>query len=100
VTRLRTLTRTSAGREVFLLEIGYELDRVRPAVCITAGLHAFENVGTEVALTMAESLVALQKGEDVSFSKLRTQATRMAAGALYYLIPMISPDANRGRVKR
>src|SRR5262245_60322049 len=55
--RLTTIGQSALGRDLLLLEIGREPDRTRPAVCITAGLHAMEFIGIQAALTLCERLV-------------------------------------------
>src|SRR6187431_2336465 len=52
--RLTSLARTPEGRDVWLVTIGPEPDRIRPAVWADGNLHAAEVCGSSVALAIAE----------------------------------------------
>src|SRR3954447_4489289 len=55
--RLESLTETPEGRAVWLLTIGPEPDRVRPAAWVDGHMHASELAGSCVALAIAEDLI-------------------------------------------
>src|SRR6188508_671829 len=52
--RLTSLAKTPEGRDVWLVTIGPEPDRLRPAVWADGNLHAAELAGSSVALAIAE----------------------------------------------
>src|SRR6187455_1465005 len=52
--RLTSLAKTPEGRDVWLLTIGPDPDRIRPAVWADGNLHAAELAGSSVALSIAE----------------------------------------------
>src|SRR6476659_935491 len=52
--RLTSLATTPEGRNVWLVTIGPEPDRIRPAVWADGNMHAAEVAGTSVALSIAE----------------------------------------------
>src|SRR5690349_19317774 len=62
VVRLRSLGKSEGGRDIWLIEIGREPDRPRPAICIDAGMHSTELLGTNAALAVAEILIRLHQG--------------------------------------
>ena len=59
VVRLSSLTKSLQGRDVWLLEIGREPDRKRPAVWIDGNMHSTELLGCTVALHVASMLIEL-----------------------------------------
>src|SRR5690348_10246659 len=64
VCRLRSLGKTPEGREMWLLVIGRDPDRVRPAVWVDGNMHASELCGSSVALAIAEDMLRLHAGEN------------------------------------
>lgn len=100
--RLQSLTKTAGGRDVWLIEIGRNPERTRPAICIDANMHAAELLGTNAALAVADRLIGLHKRMDARMPRTVREA---AIDGLYYIIPSISPDGaedvmTAGRVSR
>lgn len=91
--RLRSIGKSPEGRHVWMLVIGAEPERVRPAVWIDANMHAGEFAGSSVALAIAEAAIGLHTKErsDAS-SGLPPHLERIAREALFYVVPRISPD--------
>jgi hypothetical protein len=52
--RLTSLVKTPEGRDVWMVTIGPEPDRIRPAVWADGNVHAAELAGSSVALAIAE----------------------------------------------
>src|SRR5262252_5418379 len=51
---LRSIAKTPEGRDVWLLVVGREPTRTRPAVWVGGNIHAAELAGSSVALSIAE----------------------------------------------
>lgn len=90
--RLSTLGKTPQGRDIHLLEIGPDPDGARPAVCVTAGLHGQETIGTRAAMSAVEELIAFFRGSGRLARDLSQTRARAVADTLFYVVPMISPD--------
>lgn len=94
VVRLQTLGQTPEGRELWLLTIGREPDRIRPAVWIDGNMHASELCGSSVALGIAEEVIRLHVApSDTGVAQTLSPALRARVGeVLFYVMPRMSPD--------
>jgi hypothetical protein len=88
--RLTSIARTPEGRDVWLLAIGSEPDRVRPAVWVGGNIHAAELAGSSVALAIAED--ALRAHVDPMSLELPAPMLDRLREVLFYVVPRISPD--------
>jgi hypothetical protein len=88
--RLGSIAKTPEGREVWVLTIGKEPDRIRPAVWIDGNLHAGELAGSSVALAIAED--ALRVHVDPEALELPPAVLERLRDVLFYVVPRISPD--------
>jgi len=96
--RLETLGTTPEGRELWLLTIGPEPDRVRPAVWVDGNLHAVELAGSSVALAIAEDAIRLHLDSEPPADE--PAAVRDAAReVLFHVMPRISPDGAEAILK-
>src|SRR5262245_8536725 len=59
IVRLQSIGKSGAGRELWLLTIGPDPDRVRPSVWIDGNMHASELCGSSAALSVAEDVIRL-----------------------------------------
>src|SRR5688572_5996611 len=59
VCQLTSLGSTPEGRSQWLLKVGPDPERVRPAAWVDGNLHALELAGSCVALAIAEDVLAL-----------------------------------------
>jgi hypothetical protein len=85
--------RTPEGRPIWMITLGKEPERKRPAVWVDANMHAGELSGSCVALSIAEALLALHNGEEhVAFAGLPSHLRERLADSLFYIVPRISPD--------
>ena len=88
--RVRSIAKTPEGRDVWLIAIGAEPDRVRPAVWVDGNLHAAELAGSSVALAIAEDALRIHlEPEAFDFSGPVMDRLR---DVLFYIVPRISPD--------
>lgn len=88
--RVTSLAKTPEGRDVWLLVIGPEPDRVRPAVWVGGNIHAAELAGSSVALAIAED--ALRLHLDPASLELPPPLLDRLRDVLFYVVPRISPD--------
>jgi hypothetical protein len=88
--RLGSIARTPEGRDVWLLTIGPDPDRIRPAVWVDGNLHAGELAGSSVALAIAED--ALRAHVEPESLELPPPILDRLRGVLFYVVPRISPD--------
>jgi hypothetical protein len=89
--RLSSLATSVEGREVWLLTIGKDPDRARPAAWIDGNMHAGEFMGSNVALAVAEALVAVHAGGDAPGLPPHVTAF-LRDESLVHVAPRLSPD--------
>jgi hypothetical protein len=89
IVRLRSIGKSVEGRDLWLLVLGTEPDRPRPAVWVDGNMHAIEVAGSSVALAIAEDVIALHLGAG---PKIAAPVARAAKEALFYVLPRMSPD--------
>lgn len=88
--RVTSIARTPEGRDVWLLTIGRDPDRVRPAVWVGGNVHAAELAGSSVALAIAED--ALRVHLEPEALDLPAPIAERLRDVLFYVVPRISPD--------
>lgn len=90
---LESAGKSTEGRELWVLVIGREPDRLRPAAWVDGNMHACELAGSSVALAIAEDLIALLSGADAQVtSGLSAPVRRALEDTLVYVMPRMSPD--------
>ncbi len=97
VCRLSSLGQTPEGRELWLLTIGREPDRIRPAAWVDGNMHAGELCGSSVALAIAEDVLRLHHGADPH--ELSAPVRERLAQTLFYVLPRMSPDGAEAVLK-
>ena len=88
--RLTSIARTPEGRDVWVLTVGLEPDKVRPAVWVDGNLHAAELCGASVALAIAEDVLRLHL--EPADSELPAPIAERLREVLFYIAPRLSPD--------
>ena len=99
VVRLTSIGQTPEGRALWLLTIGRDPDRVRPAVWVDGNMHASELAGSSMALAMAEDAIAFQLDPRGDFRDLPAPAARALEDVLWMVLPRMSPDGAEAVLK-
>ena len=88
----RTLGTTAEGRNIDLLVIGPDPDRVRPAVWVDGNMHASELCGSSVALAIAEDVIHMHLDPAFTPEHVPAPAREQLRDVLFYVLPRMSPD--------
>lgn len=91
--RVESIGRTKEGRELWVLTLGRDPDRVRPSVWIDGNMHASELCGSSVALAIAEDVLALHLSASTQHVReLPAHSRAVLENVLFHIMPRISPD--------
>ncbi|HEY4747425.1 MAG TPA: M14 family zinc carboxypeptidase, partial [Steroidobacteraceae bacterium] len=88
--RVASIGKSPEGRDLWLLEIGADPDRLRAAAWVDGNMHATEVCGSSVALAIAEDLIAVHRGADQL--DLPMHVKERLKSVLFYVLPRMSPD--------
>jgi hypothetical protein len=88
--RVKSIGKSVEGRDLWLLEIGKDPDRIRAAAWVDGNMHAVEVCGSSVALAIAEDVIALHRGENPR--DLPAHVAERLKSILVYVLPRMSPD--------
>lgn len=89
LTRLVSIGTTLEGRDIWLLKVGRDPDRVRPTAWVDGNVHAHEVCGSSVALAIAEDFLALLLGAP---GALPPAVARALDDARLFVVPRVCPD--------
>ncbi len=90
--RLESIGRSAAGRELWVLTVGLEPERLRPAVWVDGNMHASELCGSSVALAIAEDVIRLHTQPEADLHGLPAHVRDILRDVLFYIMPRMSPD--------
>jgi hypothetical protein len=92
VIRLSSIGQSNEGRELWLLTLGADPDRARPAVWVDGNMHASELCGSSAALAIAEDVIRLHVETGQELHGLPPHMIQRLRDVLFYIVPRISPD--------
>jgi hypothetical protein len=96
---LSSLGKTSEGRNIWMITVGPEPDRPRPAVWVDGNLHAGELAGSSAALAIAEDALRLHVAPDAALHELPDHVREVLRQVLFHVVPRISPDGAEAVLK-
>ncbi len=97
--RVRSIGRTPEGRDLWVVTIGPEPDRVRPSVFVDGNMHASELCGSSVALAIAEDLLRLHLDPEAPLHDLSPSVKGRLLDVLVHVLPRTSPDGAESILK-
>ncbi len=89
---LSSLGKTPEGRDIWLLRLGPEPDRIRPAAWVDGNMHASELAGSSVALAIAEDILRAHLDEGPVHDLPPHVLAMLREDVLFYVVPRMSPD--------
>lgn len=90
--RLESIGKSGEGRDLWLLTLGPDPDRTRPAVWIDGNMHASELCGSSAALALAEDVLRLHLAPDASLHDLPAHVQSTLRDVVFHILPRMSPD--------
>ena len=93
VVRLTSLGQSDEGRDLWLLTLGKDPDRVRPAAWVDGNMHASELAGSSAALAIAEDVIHLMADPEAVVHDVPPHLLSLLRDdVLFYVLPRMCPD--------
>lgn len=90
---LESIGKTPEGRDLWVLTIGGDRSRVRPAVWVDGNMHATELCGSSVALAIAEDAISFHAGlVPASAAEIPAAVADRLREIVFHVMPRMSPD--------
>lgn len=83
--KLQSLTKTTGGKDIWVLEIGSGDRASHPAIAVVGGVEGSHILGPELAIGFAEKLLAGAQRDSIK---------TLLATTTFYVFPNVSPDAS------
>jgi len=99
VMRLESIAKTEQQRDVWLVTIGKEPDRVRPAAWLDGNIHASELAGSSVCLGVIEDLLRAHAGQPLCDLPDHVRELLLSE-VLVYVMPRMCPDGAERVIER
>lgn len=81
---VQSIGKSRQGKDVWLLTLGRGEAKNKPALALVAGLDGTHPAGTELAVQLAEKMLAASSQDSVA---------QLLASKTFYIFPAVSPDA-------
>lgn len=82
--KLKSITKTTGGKDIWMMTIGSGNTELKPGVAIVGGVEGNHLLGTELAIGFAEKLLAGSNTDSIK---------SLLAKTTFYVFPNMSPDA-------
>jgi hypothetical protein len=92
IVRVRAIGESIEGRKLWVLTIGPDPDRARPAAWIDGNMHATELCGSSVALAIAEDVIRMHLQPDAEIHGLPAHVRARLRDVVFHVLPRICPD--------
>ncbi len=90
--RVSSIGRSVESRELWLLTIGPDPERTRPAVWVDGNMHAQELCGSSVALAIAEDVLRFHLAPEQEAHGLPAGVRERLRDVVFYILPRMCPD--------
>src|SRR5688572_10546754 len=93
IVHVESIGKTPEGRDLWVVTIGADRARSRPAVWVDGNMHATELCGSSVALAIAEDAIAIHAGGIPQTQPELPRALReRLRDVVFHVMPRMSPD--------
>src|SRR5688572_28282366 len=97
--RVESIGKTAEGRDLWVLTLGPDPDRARPAVWVDGNMHASEICGSCVALAIAEDVIRVHLDLRATVHGLPPHVGAILRDVLVHVLPRMSPDGAEAVLK-